>query len=114
MSKSNSYLKCAMLCAAMMFVTTVFAVPDDNASVEVNEEEWEGEMLLTIPMKSPQEAGDANGDGIINVKDIVATVNYIMTLDMTNLYLSGADANRDGVVNKEDVETIAKMIVEKK
>jgi hypothetical protein len=43
--------------------------------------------------------GDVNGDGIINVLDVILVVNYILD----GLYVDTADLNNDMVVNVIDV-----------
>jgi uncharacterized protein (DUF362 family) len=57
---------------------------------------------------SPVEAGDANGDGDINMQDVTYTELIILGyMDPTE----GADANGDGDVNMGDVTTIELMIL---
>ena len=48
--------------------------------------------------------GDANGDGVVNVADIVETVNYIMGNPSEKFNMALADVNGDGTVNDEDIE----------
>ena len=53
------------------------------------------------------ELGDVNGDGIINILDVVIVVNYI--LDM--LYTITADLNEDGIVNVLDIVILIGVIL---
>ena len=56
--------------------------------------------------------GDANGDGLVNVTDIVATVNFIMEKPSDNFNKEAADLNGDGVVNVTDIVMMVKIIME--
>ena len=55
--------------------------------------------------------GDANGDGFINVVDIVEIVNYIEGNPSASFNIKAADANQDGNVNLADVKYITNMIM---
>ncbi len=52
--------------------------------------------------------GDANGDGKINVQDVVTVINYIMTGSSP---LNGADCNGDGKINVQDYVCIVNKIL---
>ena len=52
--------------------------------------------------------GDVNGDDIVNVIDIVVTINLILT---GNEYLSSADQNSDGIVNVLDIVQLVNIIL---
>ncbi len=52
--------------------------------------------------------GDVNGDGNINVQDIILTVNIILGL---NPFTSSADVNEDGLINILDVVGIVNIIL---
>ena len=51
--------------------------------------------------------GDVNGDSVINVQDIVLTVNFVMSGE----YNSAADLNSDGVTNVLDIVQIVNIIL---
>jgi hypothetical protein len=55
--------------------------------------------------------GDANGDGLVNVTDIVATVNYIMDNPSDNFNKDAADLNGDGIVNVTDIVQMVNIIM---
>lgn len=50
--------------------------------------------------------GDANGDGVVNKKDLKAIANYIVTGNAKGLNLMNADANGDQKVNVADIVLI--------
>lgn len=56
--------------------------------------------------------GDVNGDGLVNVTDIVATVNYIMEKPSDDFNEEAADLNGDGLVNVTDIVMMVKIIME--
>ena len=56
--------------------------------------------------------GDITGDGIVNVTDIIALVNYIMgTIDLETSQLIAADLNDDNMANVSDVVAIVNQIL---
>ena len=55
--------------------------------------------------------GDANGDGVVNIADAIAVVNYILN-DGTvtgNFYFNAADTNNDYLITIADVVAIVEM-----
>ena len=55
--------------------------------------------------------GDATGDGVVNVTDILAVANYILKIPMTSFNVQAADVTGDGVVNVTDIMGIANIIL---
>ena len=56
--------------------------------------------------------GDLNSDNIINILDVIVTVNSVIGyLDLTSLQLQNADLNLDGVVNIVDVLMIVDIVL---
>lgn len=53
--------------------------------------------------------GDATGDGVVNMKDVLAARKYVAGLS-TDLDLVAADTNGDGKVNMKDVLNIRKIV----
>ena len=66
---------------------------------------------LTIE-KSDFIPGDVNGDGLVNVTDIVATVNFIMEKPSDNFNKEAADLNGDGEVNVTDIVKMVTIIMD--
>lgn len=56
--------------------------------------------------------GDVNGDGLVNVTDIVATVNFIMEKPSDNFNKEAADLNGDGEVNVTDIVKMVTIIMD--
>ena len=57
--------------------------------------------------------GDANGDGKVNVTDIMAVANYILKLETINFQEQAADVNADNRINVTDIMGIANIILKK-
>ena len=55
--------------------------------------------------------GDVNGDGLVNIADVVCLVNYILTSDETGIILANADLNGDKAVNISDAVALVNVIL---
>jgi hypothetical protein len=55
--------------------------------------------------------GDANGDGNVDVADVVAIVNYILNKPGENFNEKAADANNDGNIDVADVVAVVNIIL---
>ena len=55
--------------------------------------------------------GDANSDGIINAKDVLAIVNKILDKPDADFNETAADVNKDGIVNIADVIGVKNIII---
>ena len=69
----------------------------------------------TLDYKEPKYVnhilGDANGDGLLNVTDIVATVNFIMEKPSDDFNKKAADLNGDGDINVTDIVKMVSIIM---
>ncbi len=55
--------------------------------------------------------GDANGDGTVDVADVVAIVNKILEKPGDNFDEKAADVNGDGVIDVSDVVAVVNIIL---
>lgn len=69
-------------------ITGVVSVVDEDVFVEV---------------ELPVITGDANGDGQVNVLDIIMMANYFVGGDFDDFCFDNADVNQDGVINALDI-----------
>ena len=69
------------------------------------------DVIVTGTFEKDMIKGDANGDGLVNVTDIVATVNYIMNNPSTDFIFDAADVNQDGKVNVTDIVATVNIII---
>ena len=70
-----------------------------------------GEITVKVSVKIALKPGDVNGDGLVNVTDIVATVNYIMEKPSDNFNKDAADLNGDGQINVTDIVKMVSIIM---
>ena len=69
---------------------------------------WDGINFIFSPQKK---IGDINGDGVINVADLVLLSRYIAELEtLTDTQLKAADVNGDGKVNIADLVRLARWL----
>ena len=54
----------------------------------------------------PEIRGDVNGDGVVNISDVTALINYLLTGNASGINLTNADVNSDGSVNISDVTAL--------
>ena len=55
--------------------------------------------------------GDVNGDGLVNISDVVCLINYILEKDNSVFIINAADLNSDEVVNISDVVYLVNTIL---
>ena len=54
--------------------------------------------------------GDLNSDNIVNILDVIVTVNYIIGhIELNTVQLQNADMNLDGMVNVLDILMIVDL-----
>ena len=69
-------------------------------------------MAILLPIIILAGSGDVNGDGIVNIADIVELLNHLNGKATKNYQETEADANNDGSVDYNDVKSIADIILE--
>ena len=55
--------------------------------------------------------GDVNADDNVNISDVTALIDYILSHDATGINLSAADCNMDENVNISDVTALIDFIL---
>ena len=55
--------------------------------------------------------GDVDGNGVVNISDVTALINYLLTDDDTNVNLAAADVDNSNSVNISDVTTIINYLL---
>ena len=79
---------------------SVFFVADDMASTYDNP--------IIISCKSSL-IGDVNGDGLVDIADVTALVNYMLSSEVdTNI---NADVDHDGAVSTDDIKALTNIIL---
>jgi len=82
-----------------------------DSTPEIVVANWEVEGMRVIhnflPVNDSGIQGDLNGDGMINIQDLIILVNMILA----NEYSTIADLNEDGVVNILDIIIYVNIIL---
>ena len=84
---------------------------DQGLTYQVNGEAGGPDAYYYIDLPSTYVRGDANGDGVVNVTDIMAVANYILKIQMQTFVEAAADVNGDSSVNVTDIMGIANIIL---
>lgn len=69
-------------------------------------------LAVLLPLALLAGSGDVNGDGKVNVADIVEIINYLNGHPSDKFIYAEADANNDGTVNETDAKLIASKIMD--
>ena len=52
-----------------------------------------------------------NGDGNVNISDVTALINYLLSHDSTGINLDAANCNEDSTVNISDVTALINYLL---
>lgn len=70
------------------------------------------DMVLDFVPERPQVlAGDVDGDGMVNIIDVTALIDYILSRDASQINMSAADVDGSGSVNIADVTALIDIIL---
>jgi len=67
--------------------------------------------IRDVTVESAILIGDVNGDGLVNVTDIIGVVNYILNTPSATFVAEAADVNEDGIINVTDIIAIVNSIL---
>lgn len=95
------------------------AVPDGevvfNLHISSNEYDWviyETDLELVLQVEASLLYGDANGDAVLDVLDVLTMVSIIMgTIEPTDYMLAASDMNGDTVVDVFDIILLVQVIL---
>ena len=59
-----------------------------------------------LTIRNLAKRGDVNADGNVNISDVTALIDYLLSEDASGIYLANADCNMDGRVGISDVTTL--------
>ena len=89
----------------------ITAVGAGVATVTVISEDGGFRAECTVTVEASLAAGDTNGDGVVNVKDLVRLMRYITD---NSIEIFSADVNGDGKVDTKDLVRLMKIIAASK
>ena len=76
------------------------------------------DLSLTVKMadkyKLKYQIGDANGDGVVNVTDIVEIINFMNMKASAQFNKKAADVTGEGDVDENDINAISSLIMSEK
>ena len=87
----------AIILSAML---TVAAIPLTQAA-ETEAAETTAARLL----------GDANNDGTVNINDVTALINYLLSGDASAINLQAADCDQNGEIKISDVTVLINYLI---
>lgn len=85
--------------------------PDIKDNVYIATADKANAKLVVKFSGAKTQQGDANGDGSVNVTDIISVANYILGAASGSFDSSAADMNGDGDVNVTDIISMANYIL---
>ncbi len=88
----------------LMLKKSLLTTASDNSEVRCEDATSNLNVWAYIP-------GDANGDGVVTVSDVVATANYILGKNPQPFIFEAADMNGDGEITVTDVVLIARIVL---
>ena len=88
----------------LMLKKSLLTTASDNAEVRCGDATSNLNVWAYFP-------GDANGDGMVTVSDVVATANYILGKNPQPFIFEAADMNGDGEITVTDVVLIARIVL---
>lgn len=65
----------------------------------------------TVTVPATGNRGDVNDDGAINVGDVAALIEYLLTCDDSHISLYNADVNADTFINVSDIPSLIAMLL---
>ena len=72
----------------------------------------QGDQLTSIPIRVGL-LGDVNGDGLVNITDVVLLVDYVLGINDPSFIKANADINADDSINILDATLLVNIIMEK-
>ena len=76
------------------------------------ESEWSNFECVTLLADTPEnERGDVNGDHNVNISDVTALINYLLTKDASSIDPDAANCNHDGEINIADVTALTNYLL---
>jgi hypothetical protein len=72
-----------------------------------------GAYVFSVLSNTGGSEGDVNGDGIVDISDVLAVVHHVIgTVPMNHVYTWRADCSGDGVISIRDVFALANVLVD--
>lgn len=83
-----------------------------NYSSDNNQRVWLYKLVPEAPVEPEVLPGDVNGDGNIDIKDVSALIDYLLTGDTEGINLANADMSQEGDVTIKDVSALIDYLLD--
>lgn len=87
--------------------TPVLYVPEESLEAYRTTDCW-SRFATILPIKK----GDANGDSELNITDVTALIDMLLSDDTSAINVANADVNGDGTINITDVTALIDMLLD--
>jgi len=67
--------------------------------------------IITATVAASFMRGDVNNDGIVNISDVTALIDYLLSGNPEGINMQGADVDESGVINISDVTSLIDMLL---
>ena len=81
---------------------------NESAELYKAADQW---MYFYIPIETGFIVGDVTGDGFVDINDVTALINYVLSGDASNIDLRAADLTGDGQVDINDVTSLINYVL---
>lgn len=71
----------------------------------------DNEICHVNPSTTPIKLGDVDDDGVVNISDVTALIDYLLSGNATNISVVNADVDADGNVNISDVTALIDLLL---
>ncbi len=82
-----------------------------NYSSDNQQRVWLYKLVPEVPVEPEVLPGDVNGDGEVNIKDVSALIDYLLTGDTEGVNLANADMSQDHEVSIKDVSALIDFLL---
>lgn len=95
-----------------VYSDAVLRVPYGSHEAYRNDANWSKFVnIVSEEVVNPVMAGDVNGDGKLNITDVTALINYLLSHNDSAINPDAADVNQDNSVNISDVTALINMLL---
>ncbi len=67
--------------------------------------------IINVTVAASFMRGDVNNDGIVNISDVTALIDYLLSGNPEGINMQGADVDESGVINISDVTSLIDMLL---